>query len=269
VNDNPTINDLNHFRARFKAAVSAGATLPAPNEEEAKRSQQLAVLIRERIKTKGGLISFAEFMEAALYEPGLGYYMAENTIFGAEGDFLTAPEISDLFGICIARQCAQVLQQVKNGNILEIGAGSGVLAATILNDLAENNSLPDKYFILERSPHLRAKQLKIIKDKAGSFADRVQWLDQLPESFTGVIIGNEILDALPVNRFIINENRFHELCVTTQNDEFTWAQGSPLSIADERLDKNIFPGEYVSEINPTAETFTKSIVNCLDTGPVI
>ena len=266
VNDKPTTTDLNHFRARFNQAVTDGTALPVPNEAEAKRSQQLAVLIRDRIKAQGGLISFAEFMEAALYEPGLGYYVAENTIFGADGDFLTAPEISDLFGICIARQCRQVIQQVSNGNILEIGAGSGVLAATILNDLASHDSLPDKYLILERSERLRDKQLETIKNNAGPFADRVQWLSQLPESFTGVIIGNEILDALPVKRFIINENQFYELCVATQNHEFTWTQGPPLPVAQKRLAKNNFPQEYVSEINPAAEAFTKSIANCLDTG---
>ncbi len=266
VNDKPATHDHNHFRARFKAAIAEGAALPKPNEKEAKRSQQLAALIRDRIKAQGDLITFAKFMETALYEPGLGYYVAENIIFGAEGDFLTAPEISDLFGICIARQCTQVLQQINNGNILEIGAGSGVLAATILNDLAKHDSLPDKYFILERSERLRDKQLETIKNNAGSFADRVQWLSQLPESFTGVIIGNEILDALPVKRFIINENNFHELCVATQNGEFTWTQGSPLPLASHRLGKNKFPQGYVSEINPAAEEFTKSIVNCLDTG---
>jgi SAM-dependent MidA family methyltransferase len=266
VNDKTNTDNLSLFRDRFQQAVLDSTTLPAANNEELNRSRELSVLIARRIDERGGLISFADFMDAALYEPALGYYTATNNIFGAEGDFLTAPEISDLFGICIARQCMQVLSEIEAANLLEIGAGSGVLATTILNELAEHNALPDKYFILERSEALRNKQQKEIEKNASQHAHCVQWISQLPKKFTGVIIGNEVLDALPVKIFITSDNKFFELGVANQNDEFIWAQGEVQSLATERLSELSLPSGYVSEINPAAEKFTKEIAACLDKG---
>lgn len=266
MNEKTSTNNLSTFRDRFQHAVSDNTVLPVANEDEIKRSNKLTALITRRIDEHDGLMSFADFMDAALYEPGMGYYVAENNIFGAEGDFLTAPEISDLFGICIARQCEQILGEIGASKLLEIGAGSGTLAVTILNELAAGNSLPEKYFILERSDALRLRQQKEIQKKAAQYVNRVTWLTQLPETFTGVIIGNEVLDALPVNRFIASENKFFELCVANKNNEFSWVQGEPLPLATERLAELNIPSGYVSEINPAAEIFTKEIAACLQTG---
>lgn len=266
MNDKTNTDNLNTFRNRFQQAVTDSTTLPAANEEETRRSNELTELITKKIANQSGRISFADFMEAALYEPGLGYYAANNNIFGEQGDFLTAPEISDLFGVCIARQCTPVLKEIGTGDILEIGAGSGVLAASILNELAEQNSLPEKYFILERSESLRDRQKNEIKKNAPEHAHLVQWISDIPETFTGVILGNEILDALPVNRFIVSENGISELCVEYKSNEFSWQQGAYLEQANERLKEFNLPTGYASELNINAEKLTKDIATSLQKG---
>ncbi len=134
------------------------ATLPPPAPEALALSLQLCDLIRAEIAAAGGALSFARYMELALYAPGLGYYSAGSQKFGAQGDFITAPEISPLFARCLARQCRQVLDALGGGAILEFGAGSGVLAVELLLELERLDSLPSAYFILELSAELRARQ---------------------------------------------------------------------------------------------------------------
>jgi len=182
------------------------ATLPALTPEEAEHSRRVEALIRTRILDAGGWIDFETFMELALYAPGLGYYSAGAVKFGRAGDFVTAPEMSDLFSRCVARQCAECLEELGGGDILELGAGTGRMAAVVLGALAERNALPKRYAILEVSGDLRARQQDQIARLPGSLRDRVTWLERWPEEpLTGVVLANEVLDALACQRWAVHE----------------------------------------------------------------
>src|SRR5207237_793596 len=161
-----------------------------------------------------GAISFQRFMDLALYAPALGYYSAPQPKFGETGDFVTAPEISPLFARCLANQVAQILRMLDGGAVLEAGAGSGVLAADLLLALEKLGCLPRHYFILELSAGLRALQQETLAARAPHLAARVQWLDSLPDTgFRGVVLGNELLDAMPVARFAVGDAAVAEQCV--------------------------------------------------------
>jgi len=186
--------------------------------------------VRERIAAEidaaGGWIGFDRYMEIALYAPGLGYYSAGAHKIGPGGDFTTAPEISRLFGGCVARQCAEILRALGRGSILEIGAGSGRLAVDVLSRLDALGCLPERYLVLEISADLRERQRRSIAAAVPHLAQRVDWLDAPPDvAFDGVVLANEVLDALPVRRF-----RWHsrledceEMGVAREGTEFGWA----------------------------------------------
>ena len=173
-------------------------SLPPPSADALAHSRQLSELIHSDIAAQGGWIPFPRFMELALYAPGLGYYTAGARKFGAEGDFITAPELSALFGRTVARQLVEVMQ-ASTPHILELGAGSGKLALNILCELERLNKLPESYSILEVSADLRQRQQALLKEKIPHLATRVFWLDALPDTLSGAVIGNEVLDALPVH----------------------------------------------------------------------
>src|SRR5262245_55641124 len=160
-------------------ASASPSTLPPLFPAEEEHSEAVAALIRERISAAGGWIPFDAFMELALYAPGLGYYSAGGAKIGASGDFTTAPEISDLFSICVARQCAEVLKRT-GGSVLELGAGTGRMAARILETLASLDALPKQYAILEVSADLRDRQRVRIEQLPRNLRDRVVWFDRLP-----------------------------------------------------------------------------------------
>lgn len=196
-------------------------SLPQPDALSHEHSNKVASWIRERIADAGGEISFAEYMQHCLYAPGLGYYSAGSTKFGEAGDFVTAPEVSSIFGAVLARQCADVLAQIATPAILEIGAGSGKLAVDLLRSLNDAGSVPEGgYQVLEVSADLRARQEQKLRDELPELADRVTWLDQLPQDFSGVVIANEVLDALPVERFVRRESGVRQVCVTVDGDSF-------------------------------------------------
>ncbi len=179
----------------------AAAELPAPGPDASAASAALTDIIAAEIAVRGGWISFARYMELALYEPGLGYYAGGSHKFGAHdsgGDFLTAPELTPLFARTLARQVAQILA-ASRPRVIEAGAGSGRLAADLLPALAALGCLPERYQILELSGELRARQQATLAAHAPDYADRVEWLDQLPERFSGCLIGNELLDAMPTH----------------------------------------------------------------------
>src|SRR5690242_11487473 len=172
---------------------------PALSPEEEAHSRAATALIRERVRAAGGWLSFEQFMELALYAPGLGYYSAGSVKLGIGGDFVTAPEVSDLFSRCVARQCAQALG--GGGEILELGAGTGRMAAVILATLAADGRLPARYAILEVSADLAERQRERLGGLPREIRERVVWLDRLPERpINGVILANEVLDALPCRR---------------------------------------------------------------------
>lgn len=166
-------------------------------------SRTLMERIRPEIRSAGGLLPFDRFMELALYAPGLGYYVAGSAKLGPEGDFVTAPETSPLFGACVANQCAEVLARIGGGSILELGAGSGELAAQVLRRLDALGMCPDRYLILEPSPDLVQRQRELISARLPEMAHRVHWLDALPHGLDGIVLANEVMDAMPVHRFSI------------------------------------------------------------------
>src|SRR3989338_8499377 len=171
---------------------------PAPSPVAARHSAQLSEFIRRDIAEQDGCISFARHMELALYAPGLGYYTAGAHKFGEAGDFVTAPELSPLFGRSVARQVAEIMVH-SAPHILELGAGSGKLAADMLGELERLGSLPDSYAIMEVIADLRARQQNTLRERLPQLLDRVHWLDTLPEKFNGAIIANEVLDGLPAH----------------------------------------------------------------------
>jgi SAM-dependent MidA family methyltransferase len=194
-------------------ASAPHSILPPLSPDEERHSGAAAALICDRIVAAGGWLSFAQFMELALYAPGFGYYSAGSVKLGAGGDFVTAPEVSDLFSRCVARQCADVLAET-GGEILELGAGTGRMAVTILQSLAEMGVLPERYAILEVSADLSDRQRSRVQQLPPELRDRVVWLDRLPETpIRGVMLANEVLDALPFQRFAVRGGRAYELGV--------------------------------------------------------
>lgn len=188
------------------------SSLPEPSTDAQAASNLLTQHIAAEIRASGGWISFARYMSLALYTPGLGYYAGGSRKFGVEGDFLTAPELTPLFGQALARQIAQVLQ-ASAPLVIEAGAGSGKLAADLLLALHALGCAPERYQILELSGELQARQRETIRQNAPGFFARVEWLDELPETFSGCLIGNEVLDAMPAHEVAWHEDGIKEVGV--------------------------------------------------------
>ncbi|HSH53911.1 MAG TPA: SAM-dependent methyltransferase [Methylotenera sp.] len=245
-------------------------TLPIPSADAQKHSQQLIELIQETIRKAGGWIDFSQFMHLSLYAPGLGYYSAGSQKFGAGGDFVTAPEISPLFAQTLANQVAQVLQ-ITGGNILELGAGTGKLAADVLLTLAELEVLPSKYFILEVSDHLRQIQLETLQKKLPpEFMQRVEWLGHLPAVFTGVIVGNEVLDAIPVHIVHNTPEGLRERGVAVGEHSFVWQDKTiGQSHLFEMARQLNLPEGYLTELCPTASGLIASLAHTLQHGAIL
>lgn len=247
-------------------------TLPQADPDSLAHSREVAAYLRERIAASGS-ISFAEYMHHCLYAPGLGYYAAGATKFGQAGDFVTAPEVSSLFGALLARQCAGVLAQLDAPAILEVGAGSGKLAADILEALAKDDALPaGGYRILEVSPELQQRQRRLLAARVPELLDSVVWLDALPAGFTGVAIANELLDALPVERFVRRDDGIRQLCVTTAGDAFSLAEREAparLASAVEHIEHALggrLPAGYASEVCLAAAPWVAELAGCLAQG---
>jgi SAM-dependent MidA family methyltransferase len=188
--------------------------LPPLTADERRHSQAVTELICGEVSAAGGWLSFERFMDLALYAPGLGYYSAGSAKLGAGGDFVTAPEVSGLFGRCVARPCAAVLAAMRGGEILELGAGTGSLAAALLTELATLGTLPEHYAILEVSADLAARQRAHLAQLPPGLRERVTWLERLPEEpLRGVVLANEVADALPCRRFTWREDSIGELGV--------------------------------------------------------
>ncbi|MCW8959763.1 MAG: SAM-dependent methyltransferase [Gammaproteobacteria bacterium] len=255
----------------FKGQGVSAHDLPVPSEAALAHSERLQALIRSEIEQAGGHIGFERFMELALYAPGLGYYSAGSGKFGETGDFVTAPELSPLFSRCLARQCAEVLSGIGGGDILEFGAGSGVMAADILAELARLEALPGQYFILELSADLRQRQQQAIEQKVPQLTGRVVWLDALPEpGFCGVVLANEVLDAMPVHRFVIDNGEPRELCVVWDGEQFELQSGPADAALYTRLkqlqQEYALADGYSSELNLHAEEWVRSLADFLAQG---
>jgi SAM-dependent MidA family methyltransferase len=248
--------------------ASQSAQLPAPPLAAAALSAKLRRLIAAEIGRGGGWLSFTRYMELALYAPGLGYYMAGARKLGRDGDFVTAPEISRLYGRTLARQIGQ-LAELGFDKILEIGAGSGALAADLLTELERLGRAPERYLILELSPDLRDRSRDTLAARAPRLLERVAWLSRLPPSFTGIVIGNEVLDAMPVHVFQREGGNILELGAAYRNGKFEWAPRSPVFPPD-ALDPSCFPADgYRSEIQFVARAFIKSLGGTLARGAAL
>ncbi len=243
--------------------------LPAPTPDALAHSQCVVAHLQKLIQHAGGWISFAQYMEAALYAPGLGYYAAGATKLGAAGDFVTAPEMTPLFGRTLAHAMAPVLKQT-DGDVLELGAGSGKLAADVLGELERLGALPARYCILEVSADLRARQQERLAHALPQLADRVQWLDALPDHFSGVMLGNEVLDALPVELVHWTDSEPMQRGVSLRGEAFTW-QDRPIAdpvLRARAVGLNPAPG-YLSEINLAADGLIAALAQCLDHGLIL
>jgi SAM-dependent MidA family methyltransferase len=262
------------FRSASRAA------LPVPDEASLAHSARTAEFIREAIRRGGGSISFAEFMQHALYAPGLGYYAAGAAKFGAAGDFVTAPEVSPLFASVLARQCAPLLKAQREPCVLEFGAGSGVLAAALLRKLHEHGIHLSRYAILEVSPDLRQRQQETLEANAPEHLTKVEWLDRMPAAFAGVIVANEVADALPVERFQRSHHgsahgghdRILQYRVIADGSGFSWhLEPAPefLYKAVRSLEQSLgvpLPEGYVSEISTALTAWIGDVAASLESG---
>lgn len=237
------------------------------------RNAQLLQLIRDKIQQNNGAIPFSDFMQLALYTPHLGYYQSDREKFGEKGDFITAPLISPLFAQCVAKQCQQILGFIESGSILEFGAGSGIFARDLLFALEKLDCLPARYFILEISDALRTAQTRLFEKDCPQFLSRIEWLPALPEKFDGIILANEVMDALPVDCFEITADGAAERCVTLNQDQFDWCLKPPRPALLNALhliqEENPLPRGYQSEINLTLTGWIQAIAKTLNRGAVL
>ena len=239
--------------------MTVALELPELTPDEAAHSERLTACIAAAIGRADGWLSFAEFMRMALYEPGLGYYSAGARKFGAAGDFVTAPEVAPVFSRCLAVQCAEVLRDLgADAGVLELGAGSGAMACDLLLELERRHALPSRYSILDVSADLRERQRAALAAAAPHLLERVRWLDGLPaEPFDGLIVANEVLDALVVERFVVRGGRVMALGVThdAASGRLRLVERpapSKLEHAVQGLEAELgraFPDGYASEIN--------------------
>jgi SAM-dependent MidA family methyltransferase len=250
--------------------------LPPLSEEEMRHSRALQGVIAEQIAQGRGWLSFERFMELALYAPGLGYYSAGAQKLGRGGDFVTAPEVSDLFSRCVARQCVAVLA-ASGGEILELGAGTGRMAAAVLSALAAAHALPERYAILEVSADLAERQRAHLGGLPPQLRERVVWLTRLPPpGFRGVILANEVADALPCARFTCRGGRVRELGVALDETgalhEALAAPGAELERACAGLFNELpapLPQGYVSEVCLRVAPWIASLADVLGQGALM
>ena len=261
------------------------SALPVPDREALAVSQELSTRIAAEIARHGGWLSFARYMEMALYEPGLGYYSNPGQVFGAAGDFVTAPELTPLFGATLARQVSPWLKDpalVGSGQVvLEVGGGSGMLAAQLLNALDNVGHHEVRYLILELSAERREHQRQTLKSLAPGLMDRVGWLETFPESFAGVVVANELLDAMPVQLFEWQadaEAELQEMGVTWVDGQFAWAPRPADAVLTETvtaLRNRLGPegaqwhSPYRSEVCPAQQAWMRTLADCMTAGVVM
>ena len=257
--------------------LSAGEAAPI-SADEAARSAQLAARIRKRAIDRGGWLPFSEFMTAALYDEEYGYYMTDRPIFGAAGDFVTAPEMSPLFTRCLAIGLVDLLVKSGGGDIVEFGAGSGRMAAELVAALARLGTLPRRYRIVEPSPMLASRQRRWFERWPGtaSLFDRFEWLEGPPaEEWQGVALANEVVDALPVDRFRIAGHRCEAIGVVATAAGFDWQArpaDSPLREAVDALQSRLpvpMPDGYVSELRTVQRAWIGAATGKLTKGAML
>jgi SAM-dependent MidA family methyltransferase len=245
------------------------AALPQPGAEALTQSRALVAHIVGQIESSGGWISFARYMELALYAPGLGYYAGGSSKLGASGDFITAPELSPLFSATVARQIAEVLAST-GGSVLELGAGSGRLTVDLLTALEELMQSPVRYWILDVSGDLRARQQDRIATLPAHLRQKVEWIERLPDRFTGVVLANEVLDALPVHLVAWRDEMLFERGVAWRDarlgfEERPLTEGALFTAAHSI---NASP-PYLSEVALAVPALVRSLAACLERGMLL
>ncbi len=258
-----------------KIAAGLPSGLPAPTDEQLAQLASSSAALQALLRARGGWLPFDDYLQQLLYAPGLGYYSAGAAKFGAAGDFVTAPEVSPLFGHCIARQCAPLLG--AGSALLELGAGSGALAETLLRKLSQLQALPRHYYILEVSADLRERQRARLATLPAELLARVQWLDALPaQGVRGVVLANEVADALPFQCFAATDAGFLERGVRLDAaGKLAWAERparAELQRELERLAAELpagfapgFQGELCTRIDP----WIASLAALLDEGMLL
>jgi len=235
-------------------------------------SDRLFAVIQQHILAAGGKIPFADYMQLCLYTPGLGYYSAGNQKFGQHGDFTTAPEISPLFSQTLARHIQDVRQQLPEFNLLEFGAGSGKMAGDILLQLEKDGALPDHYYIIEASADLRFRQQEYLRLAIPKLFEKIVWLEQLPEQFIGVIVANEVCDAMPIHRMHFDQTAWHECYVAIDDGVLQWVDGPVSNEALKRrvdlISRDDSQVDYFAEVNLAAEGWVASLAECLKQGAI-
>jgi SAM-dependent MidA family methyltransferase len=249
--------------------------LPEPGPDERLHSERLATLIRAEIDAAGGALDFARYMELALYAPGLGYYSAGATKFGAAGDFVTAPELGFVFARCLARALAPTLV-ATHGDILELGPGSGALAVDMLLELERLDALPGRYRLLESSADLRERQRASILLHCPHLEKRVEWLDQPPmNAWSGCLIANEVIDALPVRLFALRDEGLFERGVGFDAGQaFVWQERAAdpallAAVADAVGAGGNLPRPYLSEVRPLVGPWFAEVARHLQQGTAL
>ena len=252
----------------------AEVELPAFTPQQKENSDRFVSLMRSYIE-RDGAMPFSEYMHRSLYEVGLGYYVNGFSKLGKYGDFTTAPEISDHFAVCLANQCIQVFDEIGQADILEFGSGSGRLASDLLTALESAGRLPDTYFILDVSPELKQEQQHFLRQELSlDVYNRVQWLQSLPNSFNGVVIANEVLDAFAVERFKIVEGRVERVMVGLNDDGFIMQSVEDDQVYDQvtsiqtDIGRNLAEG-YESEYCALLDAWWRSLVDAIDKGAVL
>ena len=244
-------------------------TLPLPSPAAQQSSANLQTLLAEEIKKHGNWIPFSRFMELVLYAPQYGYYTGGSHKIGNDGDFITAPTLTPLFARTLARQLQELLPQTA-GNIYEFGAGTGQLAADLLNNLSDGIN---RYYIIEISPELAARQKDLIQTLAPQAAQKIIHLSALPETFDGIIIGNEVLDAMPVEIIRKDEgSSFEHVGVCLDNDRFTYSARPLHDLQLSALASLYFPkisSPYTSELHPQQYAFIRTLASKLEHGCMI
>lgn len=246
--------------------------LPMPDPDAVEHSDRLASVLREQIRAAGGWLDFASFMQSLLHAPGLGYYAAGSARFQHAGDFTTAPETSPLFGRTLAAALAPLLRALPAAQLVEPGAGSGSLAAVLLPALAALEALPERYAILEPSPALRAEQQHRLSTLPQALRRRVVWLDDLPTAFSGVLLANEVLDAMPVHLLRRTAAGLQErgACLAADG-RFAWSERpapAALELALSALAATPIPGAWF-EIGLAASAWARTVAERLQAGALV
>lgn len=248
-------------------------TLAKPDDIAQQHSEQLLSLIYTEIESAGGKISFADYMHLCLYAPGLGYYSAGSQKLGKHGDFTTAPEISPLFSRTFAHHIKDVLIQLKQPSIVEFGAGSGKMAVDILAELSAINCSPEKYYIIEVSANLRQRQCETIAESDPELLKKVIWLDDFPNDFVGVVLANEVCDAMPVHLLHFKQGKVLERYIKKNDTGLCWCDDGLLqpSLASHIIEIQTLIGEtenYITEVNLVAEAWLCSLADSLQQGAI-